>query len=238
MAATDLTAGEVMDKAASLMNDTAKTVYTYAAQMPYLNMALDELMEHLELHNIPITSKTSASITVNIGTTQINPESGFEPPNLPPTYPSDLVSIEQIWERLAGSTDPFVPLVQREFLPHYVDDILVDSLIYWAWQDQRIKFIGATTNREVKLDYVAKVKTNQVVSSGDQIGIINARTFLYYRTAAICSQFIGENPTRAGELNQFAQMAVDRMTGIEIKSKQSVQTRRRPFRASYKQKGF
>ena len=48
----DLTAAQVMDASASMLNDTAKTSYTYVAQIPYLNMALRELQEFFELNNV------------------------------------------------------------------------------------------------------------------------------------------------------------------------------------------
>jgi hypothetical protein len=246
MGSTSLTAANVMDKAASLMNDTAKTVYTYAAQMPYLNMALNELEEHFQLNNIPVTNQTSVPITVLAGITTIPPFDGVgvegEPPlggTVPPivTYPQDLVEIQGIYERLAGTTNPFIPLVKREFLPHPIDDLPTESLQYWIWENQVIKFIGATTDREVKLDYIRTIFP-EVTNQAAVIGVINAKTFLFYRTAALCTQFIGENQSRATELNNFAVLALDRVTGIGTKAKQSITTRRKPFMAAYKRRSF
>lgn len=236
MGSTSLTAAYVMDKAASLMNDTAKTAYTYAAQMPYLNMALGELQEHFQLNNIPVTDQTSAAISVTAGVTSINAFDGIGA-GPAPNYPQDLVEIQGIYERLAGTTNPFVPLTKREFLPHAIDNLPTESLMYWIWEDQKIKFIGATTNREVKLDYI-KTLFPEVTNAAAVLGVINAGTFLFYRTAALCSQFIGENKTRADELNSFAVLALDRVTGIGTKAKQSITTRRKPFMAAYKRRSF
>ena len=239
MGSTSLTAGEVMDKSASLMNDTAKTVYTYAAQIPYLNMALDELQEFFQLNNIPVTNQTSVPITVNVGTKFIRPFDGLgsDSGSGDPVYPQDLVEIQGVYERLAGTENPFIPVVKREFLPHPIDDLPTESLQYWIWEDQIIKTVGATTNREVKLDYI-KTIFPKVENQAALLGVINARSFLYYRTAALCSQFIGENPTRAGELNTFASLALDRVTGIGTKARQSIITRRKPFMAAYKRRSF
>jgi len=233
---TDLTAVIVMDRVAALMNDAAKTSYTYTAQLPYLNMALDELQELFELNNIPVTNQTAAFITVPIGIKAINPEIGY-PPNTPPNYPRDLVEIQGLYERLGGTVDPFIPMTQREFLPHAIDDLPTQSLTYWIWQDQRIKFIGALADREVKIDYIKTIFPREVVASSS-IGIINAKGFLYYRTAALCSMFIGENASRGEELNGLATLSLDRITGISIKGKQAIMTRRRPFMAGYKTRGF
>lgn len=238
MSTTNLTAAQVMDRSASLQNDTAKTTYTYVAQLPYLNMAFDELQEAFELNNIPVTNQTATPtpITIPIGTNVINPTDG---PGVltPPNYPADLVEIQGLYERLAGSTEPFVPMHQREFLPHAIDDLPTEALQYWIWQDQRIKMIGALTAREIKIDYIKAIFPGEIFAS-TIIGVINARSFLYYRTAALCSQFIGENKSRADELNGFAALALDRVTGIGVKGKQSIVTRRRPFMSSYKRRSF
>lgn len=236
MGSTSLTAAKVMDSAASLMNDTAKTVYTYTAQIPYLNMALVELQEHFQLNNIPVTNETATEITVNVGTTSINPFDGVGA-GPAPNYPLDLVEIQGVYERLAGTTDPYIPLVKKEFLPHAIADLPTDSLQYWAWISQRITFIGATSNREVKLDYI-KTLFPKVTNHAAELGVINAESFLFYRTAALCTQFIGENENRANELNNFAVLAMDRVTGISSKSRQSIVTRRKPFMAAYKRRSF
>lgn len=233
MGSTSLTAANVMDKAAALMNDILKTVYTYDAQMPYLNMALKELEEHFQLNNVPVTDQTSAGIVVTAGIKSINDfESG-----VPPYYPQDLVEIRGLYERLSGSTDPFIPISKRDFLPHGIDDLQTDTLQYWAWEDQKIKFIGATLDREVKIDYI-KSLFPEITNQAALIGVINAKSFLQYRTAALCTQFIGENKTRADDLNEFAVIALDKVTAIGTKSKQATNTRRRPFMAAYKRRSF
>src|SRR5258705_4484902 len=152
---TNLTVIQVLSKSASLMNDSARSVYTFVVQLPYLNIAFDELQESFELNNIPITNQTATPtpVTIAVGITAINPTAGTGVLTAP-NYPEDMVEIQGLYERLAGSNDPFVPMHQREFLPHALDNIPTESLQYWIWQDQRIKFIGAITPREVKIDYI------------------------------------------------------------------------------------
>jgi hypothetical protein len=236
MSTTSLTASMVMDKSASLMNDTAKTVYTYAAQLPYLQMALDELQENFELNNIPVTNVTSIAIIVNAGVMFIGPVDGIGA-SAPPNYPDNVVEFQQLWERLADSSEPYIPIRQVEFLPHNLDDLPTSELQYWAFVNQRILFIPSSTNRQIKIDYIGKIFPNNI-NENTLIGLINVRSFLQYRTAALCSQFIGENASRAEELNNFAQMAMDRSVGISVKGSQSQSARRRPFMASYKRRTF
>jgi hypothetical protein len=231
MSTTNLLAAEVMDRSAALMNDPSKTDYTYLVQLPYLNMAVDELVEALEEANSSPTNQTSGTIVLPVGSNKITP---IEHPT-PPHYPFDLVEIQAVTERASGSDDGFVPLVRREFLQEFP---ATQMLGVWTWADQIIQFNtnGANNEREVKLHYV-RMAISQAASELSVIGTINSRSYLSYKTAAFCAMFIGENPTRAEVLEMQAEKALERLTGINNKGKQQVMTRHRPFRASYKARG-
>ena len=226
---TGVVVSDVLDLVASLMNDTAKTKYTYAATLPYFNIALQDLQLALEVNEIGVSELTAAATTVNVGVTAIVANS-----TTVPTYPADLVEIQQLWEKLAGSSDPYTPMFKRDFLPHYLDSIPTTDLVYWAWLNQEIQFIGATTPRDVKIDYIKQYFANTVSSTTAAVDVINSRTFLMYRTAAHCARFIGENPTRADSLDGDATVALDGLLAIGVKGKQDVQTRRKPFLGGYK----
>jgi hypothetical protein len=225
-------AAEVMDRSAALMNDPSKTDYTYDVQLPYLNMAIDELVEALEESNSSPTNMTSAVILMPIGQNRITPA---EHPSSTAHYPDDLVEIQEVGERSAGSSDPFVPLGRKEFLQTFP---VSNSLMFWIWEEQQIKFnpSGASTNREIQLRYVRQA-ISQASSALSIIGTINSRSYLSYKTAAICAMFIGENETRAAVLDAQAEKALERLTGINNKGRQQIMTRHRPFRAAWKARG-
>lgn len=225
----DLTAGTVMDASASLMNDTAKTIYTYVAQVPYLRLAMNELQEIFQLNNISSSQLVSSVISIPVGTTQII-FNGIGVPKLP----DDLIEPQQLWERNAG-IDPYVPMTKKDYLPHYLEGIVISRFIWYIWENQAIKFLPSNAVNEIKIDYIKELFT-QVVDSLSLINIINARTFLEYRTAALCAEFIERNESSAQALNMYASLALDRATGIGIKGKQAIMTRRRPFRSSYKRR--
>ncbi len=107
MATPDFTAGSVMDAASSLLNDTAKQTYTYAVQLPYLNMALQDLRKLLELNNSPVTDQVSAILIVPTSITTI----GFA---TSPALPSDLVDIQELWESPTG-TNQWIPMSKKNF---------------------------------------------------------------------------------------------------------------------------
>ena len=232
MSSTSLTANEVMYRSAALLNDAAMTDYTFDVQLIYLNMAIDELAEALEESNVSPTNQTSDPIVIPVGTIMLTPYENINVPH----YPFDLVEIQEIGERLQGTLDMFVRMDRKEFLTLFPP---TNSLLYWYWEGQMIKFNpnGALTIREVQIKYVAQ-NPQIAVSQNSVIGTINARSFLSYKTAALCAMFIGENQTRAQVLDDQATKALERMTGISNKGKQQMMTRHRPFRASYKSRGY
>lgn len=233
MSTTNLTAGTVMDRIASLMNDTAKTKYTYANMLPYLNMAIDSLMEEMEASDMSPTSVQTTYIVVTSGQTQITPDESATLPH----YPTDLIEIQRLWERLNGSVNSFYPMTRRDGGLNYRS--ATESLIEWAWQNQIIQFVasGATTDREIQLDYIA-IAMPQATDENTVLGMINAKSYLAFKGAAYCAMFIGENETRAGALDKEADDALNNALGISAKGRQQIFTRRRPFRSSYKARGW
>lgn len=226
MAEIDYTAADVLDSSASLLNDTAKTNYTYAAQIPYLRIAMNELQEYFQLHNIPVTQLTSALINIPAGITQIIYD-GVGIPSLP----SDMNEPQQLWERAEG-IDPYIPMHKRDYLPHYSGTPTNQFGIY-VWENQTIKFLVSNRDNDIKIDYIRQM-FGTIINEFATINIKNANTFLEYRTAALCAEFIERNTTSSDSLNAYASLGLDRATGISIKGKQSIMTRRRPFRSNYK----
>jgi hypothetical protein len=211
-------AGEVMDRSATLCNDRARTIYTYTAQTPYLNTAIDELLESMEENNIAVTNEVSAVLPLTALATLLT------------GLPTDIVEIRAIYERDAG-IEGWIPVKKSEFLPLNLRQ--TNNLSFWTYQDNEIRFIGALGDKEILIEYIARIQV-PIVDETTVISILNSKSFLAYRNAALCAEFIGENPSRAESLNAYASLALDRMLGIGVKSNQSVTTRRRPFMASYK----
>jgi hypothetical protein len=232
MGASDLTAGSVMDAAASLMNDTARTVYTYTAQIPYVKMALRELEEYFQLHNIPVTEEVSAVINIPAGQTAIV-YNGLAPT---PALPTDMVEPKQVWERTEG-IDPYFPMTKRDFLPHSLEGVLTSRFIYYVWQRNEIRFLPTSQDNDIKIDYIRQLFTN-IVNESSTINVINALSFLEYRTAGLLAEFIERNTTSANALNAYGVLAMERAAGISIKGTQNIMTRRRPFRSGYKRSGW
>jgi len=228
---TSVTAGEIMDRSAVLMNDPSKTDYTYDTLAPFLKMALDELSESLIESQSSPTTQTSAAVILPIGLTALYPVDSLNVPH----YPADLAEIQEVSERRAGSNEGFLPVKKTEYLESFEP---VDRLMYWAWEDQIIKFNskGATTIREIQLRYLRDF-TIGTITPESIVGSMNSRSFLSYKTAAYAALFIGENKERAEVLDAKAEMALERISNINNKGRQQIMTRHRPFRAAFKARG-
>lgn len=225
--ATSYTAGDVMDTAAALLNDSAKQRFTYTAQLPYMKKAFRELRQLLQSRNIPITNLVAELLSIAAGTTEISYVTS-------PALPANLVNIRQLWERPAG-VDPWVPMTRRETLPYSLDGAPTANFLIWSWQGNAIKLLETTQENDLKIDYTDQL--DEIVDENSTITVINAQTFLENRVAALLAQYVSEDKERANDLNADATDALDTLDIIETKSKQAIFTRRRPFRQSWKTRG-
>jgi len=225
--ATSYTAGDVMDTAAALLNDSAKQRFTYAVQLPYMKKAFRELRQLLVSANVPVTSFVAELLAIPAGTLELSYVTT-------PALPANLVSIRQAWERPAG-IDPWVPMTRAETLPYSLDGAPTAQFIIWSWQGNSIRLLETTQENDIKLDYSDQL--DAVVDENSTITVINGETFLENRVAALCAQYISEDKERADDLNSEAETALETLEIIETKAKQAIFTRRRPFRQSWKVRG-
>jgi hypothetical protein len=118
-----------------------------------------------------------------------------------------------------------------------LEGIQMSMFNYYVWQNQTMKFLAANIDIDIKIDYVKQLFA-PIVDQTSLINVVNAASFLEYRTAALCAEFIERNKTSSDSLNIYAALAIARATGISSKGKQAIMTRRRPFRAGYKRGGW
>ena len=216
------------------MNDAAQNLYTNVACLPYLNLALDILQETYEHNDIPVTHHaTPKVITIPTGIGLV----GFD---TVPALPSDLIEFIQLWESASGLND-WTPIIKRDFLPHYLEDgTTISQFLIWTLDKGRVKLIPANQNIDLKIDYTCSIFNTPILIADIKINLpfTNIKTYLEFETAALCALFIAENESRAQALDSLAGTALNRALGIPIKGMQSVVTRRRPFRHSFKHRGL
>lgn len=231
MASVDLTAAQVMNAVGALLNDVNRTVYTYAIQIPYLNMALKELQEIYELNSLQVTQKTSAIIEMDAGDDEIAFNTAVGVPELPDNF----VEPDRLWES-PRDLNQWIPMTRLQYLPHQLDGQEISQFRYYVWQENLIKVLPANQDNDIKIDYIRELFT-LITDSANTILVINAASFLQYRTASLIAQYIEHNDSRASSLRNDAELSIDRALGIDSRSKQQIFTRRRPFRAVYKSIG-
>lgn len=228
-----LTAGQIAENVRALLNDTAGAVYTFPIIRPYLNMALDDLQQTLELNNVPVTNTTtSPAIAVDAGVTSIS----F---STTPALPQNLIDIRQLWES-PRDQNLWIPMKRVDFLPHYLEDqMAINQLLYFSFNEEAVQFIAANADNDIKIDYIRSLFT--ILTDNDEgvlVGPINCDCYLYFYTASLCARYIGENEARSMALKEEAQNSIDTILGISSKGRQAITTRRRPFRAGYKSLGW
>lgn len=221
-------AKDVYNRARVHLNDSLAQLYTDATLQEYLQTAIDELAEMFEDNGLPLTDKVSApnSILLAAGIKDIGGPLG-------PALPNDLVEVTALFERTQGTNQDFNRMSRRDFLPEYTVQTAYN--IYWAWQQQYINLLGATSALEVKIEYVANIFPT-IIDANTVIPIINVKNTLAFRVAGLAAEFIGENATRGQSLNGQAGSAAERLINLSTRGEQQVTTRRRPFRANYKQR--
>ena len=221
-------AGEIFNRARFCLNDVNATSFTDSVLLPALKFAYEDLKLECEDNNIPFTNITSSAITVSAGVLNIGGNDG-------PALPLDLVEVVELYERIAGTTNDFMRMRRRNFLPK--TEFQTTYLQIYTWQEQEIKFIGSTSDIEVKIDYVSS-NLGDIVDKNTEIRLYNCISFLSFRTAALAANYIGENKTRSDELNSEAVRCIETMENIGIKNQQSEPVRRRPFMSGYKNRGY
>jgi hypothetical protein len=224
-----MTHAENLAASAALLNDQGRAVYTDTVLLAYLNIARNELQEIFELNNIPVTKETSVTLTVPAGDTAIV----FDGVAPHAALPVDLIEIERLWESSTGQNS-WSPLTKRDYLTQDLQSP-VTSFRVWAWINQEIRLLEAIADRDIKIDYIKSLFLSLAIGDiADPNTILNTDTFLQYRVAGLAAEFIDENASRSSALNSYGLMALERSLGISTKGRQSIVTRRRPFRASYK----
>ena len=214
-----LKAADIFGDVRAHLNDLGNANFTDTVQLPYLNIAADELQQELEHHNIGVTNATETDIPLAAGVTEL---SGID-------LPTGLVEIENIYERIVDGE--YQKMDRVNFLPSI--NTLTSYLQWYAFNDQKIQFVGSNSDEQLKIEYI-KRRIPNIINASTTIDIIGARSVLAYRTAGLLAQDVGENESRAEVMNGNAQLRLDTLLSINLKGKQAISIRRRPFRAGYK----
>jgi hypothetical protein len=229
------TAGHIADYSAALLNDPAKTDYTFAVLQPFIMMAYYELVDTQMDGQQPPLIYTTDPLFIPKGTDIVYPANRLDTAG--PFYHEHVSEIQEIGERPAGTTELFIPMKRTEHLGYVGQP--TNRLRFWTWENEAVKFPvgGATADIELQFKCIRGLTSGVLPPPEMIIAGHNTHTYLIYKTAALAAMFIGENPERAGVLDMQAQKALERVESIDNKGRQQIMTRHRPFRATWKMRG-
>ena len=208
-----ITANEVFEAAAALLNDPNQVSFTDDDQLPFLKVAWRELQTFLLSNGIvDIDELTTTPLTITADTKQWT------------STPVDLLIPIKLWERaVGGSETDWVEMEEK--IPDPADPQETELEI-WYFKEGDIWFRGANSNRQVILRYQRELAA--ITGQASAIPVRGSISFLSFRTAGILSRACG-NDSRADDLDADAKMHLDSVIATKVKDEQGMPARPRRY---------
>jgi hypothetical protein len=195
------------------LNDADAENFDNDRLIPYMAMAMRELVGKLELNEIPSYNEISAVIPVNAGVLTL-------------TLPADFRTPIKLEEAARGAAaDQFYPMFQRVWEPSMLPQ---ESLYYWVYREDSIKFLGATSDRDVKLYYQTIGQAINSVSS--VVTVIGLENVLGLKTAHLFATLGLRNMELAGVIKPMLDEQWYEFSARRVKGNQSMPVKRPSFR--------
>lgn len=227
MAYPTLAVSTVIAESQAILGDPSGTLYTSAKVIPYVGIAWREFQNRLiAAGRMPSIQRVSPFVTITAGTLEF-PDASI---------PTDFLYPINLREKAVGSSDTPIPMSHKAWNPLRIAS---DILQNWQWQNERIVFLGATTDRSVQMDYAGSLV---VIAADPAVTLprVDVRQFLSFRAAGLVAEFIAKNKTLAAEMNTNASFALRDLMGSQVMSLQGVSFRKRPygFRRAMRRRGI
>ena len=176
------TLSTVTAKVRAHLNDLDAQLYADSFLLTYVGMAQSEFDAWLRSKGIE-GYRSQALVTVPAGTTALSTTTT-------PALPANFFQPIYLHERVSGSTKntDWVAMTQiREDLPN---QDAKEQLEIWAWQGGQILFVGATTARQIQVDYLTTAA--EVALPGDPLPVPDSAEAIALLTAALVTHAAGE----------------------------------------------
>ena len=207
-----MTAGGVIDEVIVLLNDPDKSLYTDTKLLPLVKKAYRELGVDLHNNGAPLLNEVSSPINVPANSKDLGNN-----------LPDDIVIPVRLRER-GNEDETFADMVESYWEP---DDTPSTTLVYWAWREEVITFLGATTDRQVIIYY--RKSPTAITTVDSTVGYSDAINFMGPRAAALAARYIGRNKSVADDLDIDARINLDKLLSRTVKGGQSNTARRRSY---------
>ena len=207
------TAAEALVPCRLAINDVDGENFDDDQLIPYMAMAMRDLVVKLELNEIPSYNEISAVIPVLAGALTL-------------TLPADFRSPIKLEEKSTGAAvDQYTPMHQRE----WEDSILPqNSLLYWTYREDSIKFVGALSNRDVKLYY--QTVGQAISSTASVVTVIGLENVLGLKTAENFAKYGIRNQELVALITPDFERQWDEFSRRRVKGNQSMPIKRPSFR--------
>jgi hypothetical protein len=218
-------AGDALNLARALVNDSSAAVFTDALLLPFLNSAYRGLQRELAENGVSVLAEQQDLALAT------DPTSGITPAEISdtssPQLPTDCLVPHMLWERAtAATTDVFVPMEKFTSGGSMLNLQPSGYLRLWEWREDKINLIGATQAVTVRIRY-EKVLPALTLGT-DPVQIRSATDPLAFATAALAARSRGARAL-ALDLLGAAQMSTEKMIERYIRPEQGKQRRRKPY---------
>lgn len=195
------------------LNDADAENFDDDRLIPYMAMAMRDLVGKLELNEVPSYNEISAVIPVLAGETSLD-------------LPADFRSPIKLEEKASGE-DPsfFARMYPREWEPTAVPQT---NLIYWTYRKDSILFLGATSNRDVRLYY--QTIGQPINSINSVITVIGLENVLGLKTAENFAKYGLRNQELVDIIAPDFERQWDEFSRRRVKGNQSMPIKRPSFR--------
>jgi len=234
---------DVMNLARSIVNDAynagAGEILKDSAPftVPYINSSLAELQDRLENNAVVQLTVDNYIVSGLDPVVALDPSlqtsldvNGYNGPwgtDAALVLPVDLIAPEKLWERQTGSNLPFKEMTQP--MEGLRSRSQAPELGQWEWRGNSLWFIGATTQRDVRVRY--KKREAQIVAGTDFttifIDLPGAGNTLAYMIAY--RYVMSRNPDTAPLVRAEVDRHVHEMIKRAVRQKQGIEFHRQPY---------
>lgn len=142
--------------------------------------------------------------------------------------PSDCLQVMSVWERLSGSNDEFVPMIQNPWglVPRNQDQYLVD----WEWRNDEIWMNGCLNTQDVRMRYQATFPAifgPDIDYTKTFIPVMDCKDAVAYKVAWKYSMRLGS--AQANEMKMQADEQMRQLKNEFVRRSQSVDYQRQPY---------
>lgn len=212
---------------------------------PFLNSAIRELYRELRNVGQPTLIKDNVIIS---GITPLNsPANGPGQPdpavqvyvgfdgyfdgtqiNTQLALPSDIITIERVWERQTGTDDKFIPMEQVQFgLPSRLQ---TQRFRQWEWRQDKVWMLGSINTNDIRLRYWCSLPqffSPTLNLSATFVPIIDCTDAVAYKTAYKYATMLGM--PGAAQLKEESREQMFQLKQQHVRRSQSVEYHRVPY---------